>query len=824
MKITPLAVLLLISILVLQIGLQTVSVTVTGKNAGANTYTSESVDQSTQLFPSDRANYKPYVPPEPHAVLKESEDPLAMAGFDVLKREETVIPSTDSSQLSVELGTSSTEPCEGLLQQMSPETVFLPDGRSVVTYSSTMSLPWRTICKLYVTAADGTQWMGSGCIIGPGQAGHGYHLLTAGHMVYMSDHGGWISTMEVIPGFDDYQAQLYQQMPYYHSWVTYMRSYTGWTVDQNHQHDWAVCTLDRCIGDYTGWMGRMTASSGSSIYTGVLRTAGYPGDLDSGYRMYTDSNNGRTADEYNHWYYMDTYGGQSGSPVWYNDGTSNYIITVHAYSDDGSSSNHGTRLNQDKFDRINTWIASDAVPTDMADLTDDGQTFSSFSPTTVVAGTTNFYVTCDVRNFGTSAANNFYVSYYASTDQIIASNDSLIGTQLISSISPLGYADSYWQGIFPANVPPGTYWIGWIIDSTNAVFEFDKTNNIAYKTSYQLIVQSSLPTITFNTNPTSFVASSGTITFGSTTYSNGQTGGYASGDYNATANAPSGYVFHHWEYSGLSGSGVYVPNINANPATVQVRGTGWLKAVFSAQITFYTNPSSVGSIQYGSSSNYTNGQTRWETNLPPEYSNQFSVRANVPSGYIFGGWSVTGGLSVVNSSISPTNLTVTGTGTLTAIFNSSAPQVTFYTNPTSGGVSITFSGAAYTNGQIGSYVSGDYNATANAPSGYVFHHWEYSGLSGSGVYVPNINANPATVQVRGTGWLKAVFSAQITFYTNPSSVGSIQYGSSSNYTNGQTRWETNLPPEYSNQFSVRANVPSGYIFWEMECDWWSFCC
>ena len=179
----------------------------------------------------------------------------------------------------------------------------------------------------------------------------------------------------------------------------------------------------------------------------------------------------------------------------------------------------------------------------------------------------------------------------------------------------------------------------------------------------------------------------------------------------------------------------------------------------------------------------------------------------------FGRWSVTGGLSVVNSSISPTNLTVTGTGTLTAIFNSSAPQVTFYTNPTSGGVSITFSGAAYTNGQIGSYVSGDYNATANAPSGYVFHHWEYSGLSGSGVYVPNINANPATVQVRGTGWLKAVFSAQITFYTNPSSVGSIQYGSSSNYTNGQTRWETNLPPEYSNQFSVRANVPSGYIFW-----------
>lgn len=190
-----------------------------------------------------------------------------------------------------------------------------------------------------------------------------------------------------------------------------------------------------------------------------------------------------------------------------------------------------------------------------------------------------------------------------------------------------------------------------------------------------VLVDNPRGTILFKTNPTGFVASAGTITFSGYTYSNSQTGDYADSDYQATANAPTGYQFHHWEYSGSSGSGVYVPNINVNPATVQVSGDGWLKAIFSAQITFCTNPSSAGSIQYGSSLTYTNGQTRWETNLPPEYSNQFSITANVPSGYIFGGWSVTGGLSVASSSSNPTTLTVTGTGALTAIFNSSVAKL-----------------------------------------------------------------------------------------------------------------------------------------------------
>jgi len=176
--------------------------------------------------------------------------------------------------------------------------------------------------------------------------------------------------------------------------------------------------------------------------------------------------------------------------------------------------------------------------------------------------------------------------------------------------------------------------------------------------------------VTFNTNPTSFIASAGTITFSGTTYSNGQTGSYSSADYSATANAPTDYQWHHWEYSGSSGSSVYVPNTGINPTTVQVRGNGWVKAVFAAKVTFHTNPSNQGSISWGSCSNtgQTDGQTIFDPSLSPEFGNSITVCANVPSGRTFGGWSTTGGLSVGSSSANPTTVTFTGPGSIMATF------------------------------------------------------------------------------------------------------------------------------------------------------------
>lgn len=226
---------------------------------------------------------------------------------------------------------------------------FPPDNRVMIT--STTNYPWSTICKLYIKAADDTTWSGTGVMI------DAFHMLTAGHLVYLHDNGGWISEMTVVPGMSG------NQRPFGQAIATYYRSYTGWTQDESPRHDWALITLDRPIGNQSGWMETMTADISDPIYLGTLHTAGYPGDLDSGEYMYYDSDVGEKVDEFNHWYWMDTAGGQSGSPIWTEVNGTNYILTINAYEyESGSDANFGTRLNQDKFDQLITWLATDPPP------------------------------------------------------------------------------------------------------------------------------------------------------------------------------------------------------------------------------------------------------------------------------------------------------------------------------------------------------------------------------------------------------------------------------------------------------------------------------
>lgn len=253
----------------------------------------------------------------------------------------------------------------------------------------------------------------------------------------------------------------------------------GWTVSEMVEHDWAVITLDRSIGQLTGWMGRQTEDSSNSIYTGTLNLAGYPGDLDSGESMYFDSDVGDRADEYNHWYWMDTAGGQSGSPVWRYDGSNRYILSIFAYEYIGGfDANFGTRLNTDKFDQINLWLAEDnsSVVDDKPDLLDRDY-YSGVSGTEIIKGETSLEVYCDVKNEGTVAASLFEVSFYLSDNSIISSSDYLIGNITINNLEPFSYIASDWIGVIPSEIPDGSYYVGWIIDSGNVIDEFDEGNN-----------------------------------------------------------------------------------------------------------------------------------------------------------------------------------------------------------------------------------------------------------------------------------------------------------------------------------------------------------
>ena len=385
------------------------------------------------------------------------------------------------------------EPFEGILdtnygiedtseeEGLKSSYVFPPDDRQKIT--SVTDFPWRTICKLYIETQDSSYYIGSGAIIDE------FHVLTAGHCVYIHDGGGWAAEIIVVPGKDN------DNEPYGRANATYLRSYTGWTVGEMIEHDWAVITLNRSIGQLTGWMGRQTEDSSSSVYTGSLGTAGYPGDLDFGESMYYDSDVGDRATEYNHWFWMDSFGGQSGSPVWRYDGGARYILSINAYEYiGGTDANFGTRLNADKFDQLNAWLAEDnsSVPYDKPDLLDRGYS-SGVSNTELIKGETSFEIYIEVINEGTVAAASFDVSFYVSPDAVIALNDYLLGRITINNLDPFSYVASYWSGVIPLEVPDGSYYIGWIIDSEHAIQEFNESNNYVLL-DYPLVeIQSPLP-------------------------------------------------------------------------------------------------------------------------------------------------------------------------------------------------------------------------------------------------------------------------------------------------------------------------------------------
>ncbi len=419
-------------------------------------------------------------------------DPYATIAYDSINNLE-ILEKNDDQKKEFNL---QIEEYEGLLDKdygltvldtIKSSYVFPPDDREKVT--STSSFPWRTICKLYITAQNGSLYIGSGAII------DNFHVLTCGHCVYLHDAGGWVNEIKVVPGKNG------DNEPFGHAYVSYMRSYIGWTQDEMVEHDWAVLTLDRSIGDFTGWMGRQTADSSSSIYTGILNTAGYPGDLDYGKNMYRVSDDGDRADEYNHWFWMDSAGGQSGSPVWRYDGENRYILSILAYGYiNGVDANYGTRLNSDKYDQINTWLSDDSStpPNDKAELS-EGDSYSSFSTTNVVSGQTNFEIYCDVKNSGTATASSFSVKFYASEDLIILTSDYLIGTTAISILQPYNTANADWIGIFPSGVPEGYYYIGLIIDSENSIDELNENNNNVIISYTQIDVES--PASIFNPIP-----------------------------------------------------------------------------------------------------------------------------------------------------------------------------------------------------------------------------------------------------------------------------------------------------------------------------------
>jgi V8-like Glu-specific endopeptidase len=219
--------------------------------------------------------------------------------------------------------------------------------RSMVT--NVTQSPWRKICDLLITAADGTLHSGTGWFISPRT------LVTAGHCVFVfkpgtSEHG-MVRSILVMPARNGETSAA--QSPF--GWVevpqTNLRVPQRWASNGELDFDYGAIILPEStpLGSKVGFFGFghfLDQDLGGSMP--VL--SGYPDDVPEG-TQWMESNPIKQVTATRVFYDIFTFNGQSGSPVFFRD--TNIACAIHDFGD--VSLNSGVRINPQVIAQLNAW-------------------------------------------------------------------------------------------------------------------------------------------------------------------------------------------------------------------------------------------------------------------------------------------------------------------------------------------------------------------------------------------------------------------------------------------------------------------------------------
>lgn len=227
------------------------------------------------------------------------------------------------------------------------EVVLGEDDRVKVDPVSMGASPWRQICALRIQAATGRHYVGTGWFIAPNV------LATAGHCVYMLKEGGWAKSIKVAPGLNGDE----DHPPF--GWITAERfaSVHGWVQAHSRDYDYGVILLPesgsrlgRRLGNFS-----VRALPDAALKGANARISGYPADRERARFQYYHERPVLGVSETRLDYDHDTYGGQSGSPIWQNtDRAGRVAVGIH--TNGSTAGNSGTRISQPVLHNLMAWI------------------------------------------------------------------------------------------------------------------------------------------------------------------------------------------------------------------------------------------------------------------------------------------------------------------------------------------------------------------------------------------------------------------------------------------------------------------------------------
>lgn len=214
------------------------------------------------------------------------------------------------------------------------------DGRNRIT--ETTRPPYSMFTQLTIVF-DGKSYGGSGALVGP------HHVLTCGHNVY--DKGRWSEKILVYPALND------NNPPFGEVKVIKAYALKDWVSSENKEHDLALLILNESIGEYTGWAGLLSIDDTRAAQA-LISITGYPGGPGKNCKqMWSMSHTIKEVKPEEFDYEIDTYGGQSGSPIWINESEMPMILGVHTRGN--ISINSGVRISKKKFTDFLIKIISD---------------------------------------------------------------------------------------------------------------------------------------------------------------------------------------------------------------------------------------------------------------------------------------------------------------------------------------------------------------------------------------------------------------------------------------------------------------------------------
>jgi glutamyl endopeptidase len=229
----------------------------------------------------------------------------------------------------------------------SAETILGTDLRS--RFYSTV-YPHRAIGLITFDQPGLGSFLCTGWLISPNT------VATAGHCVHSGGLNGNFSTNVVF-----FPARDGASTPNGSCAATSLFAVAGWTDSALASHDYGAIKLNCTIGNTVGWFG-LTKAAKKGDHALV---AGYPGDKPL--EQWGSFGAISATDMRQLYYFNDTFGGMSGSPVYQPDSRGSACkevcaMAIHAYGIGGpgkaATQNHGPRITKAVYNNFLTWIAA----------------------------------------------------------------------------------------------------------------------------------------------------------------------------------------------------------------------------------------------------------------------------------------------------------------------------------------------------------------------------------------------------------------------------------------------------------------------------------